>query len=115
MPKKRSQAHSWSEAKRLARQGGYGEKVVVSKPNEPRLPPEFGRSYLAIHMGANAVYRDNRPRDSYQIREYDDKWTIELDQHNPEQGNAIKHAVMDAPVYTAIAATAVGALLSGGS
>lgn len=100
------QAYSWSQAKRLARQRGYGEKVKVSKHSEPSLPPEFERSTLSIPAGARAVYRDQRAKESFQIREFDGHWTIELDHHNPDKGNAVAHAVQDAPLYTAGAAIA---------
>lgn len=77
------------------------------------LPPGFERSRLSIRGPANAVYRDQRKTDSFQIREYDNKWTIELDRHNPETGNAVAHAITDAPGYT-LAALAVGAVVSSG-
>lgn len=112
-PNYQDSAHSWSQAKRLARQRGYGEKVKVLKTSEPFLPPEFQESILAIPAGASAVYRDQNVRDSFQIREFDDYWTIELDHHNPDKGNAIAHAVIDAPLYSAsavIAATYLGGL-----
>jgi len=68
---------------------------------------------LSIEAGAEAVYRDQRETDSFQIREYEDKWTIELDRHNPETGNAIAHAVYDATKYTVAAVVAVGAVVIG--
>lgn len=40
----RDYAHSWAEAKRLAREQGHGEKITVPKTAEHRLPPEFERS-----------------------------------------------------------------------
>ncbi|QLH79812.1 hypothetical protein HZS55_22055 [Halosimplex rubrum] len=106
-------AYSWWKAKQLARKQGYGEKIEVPKTDEPSLPPEFERSALSISAGAQAVYRDQQKTDSFQVREYEGKWTIELDQHNPEAGNPLAHAVYDAPKYTAAAVVAVGAITSG--
>jgi len=112
-PNDRDHAYSWREAKRLAREQGHGEKIVVSKTSEPMLPPEFERSNWSVKAGAEAVYRDQKETDSFQIREYKNKWTVELDHHNPETGNAIAHAVRDAPKYTAVAVVVAGAAVSG--
>lgn len=106
-------AYSWREAKRLAREQGYGEKIELPKRSSPVLPPEFEQSRLSIRGSANAVYRDQRKTDSYQVREYDNKWTIELDRHNPETGNAVAHAITDAPGYTL--ALVIGAAVFGAS
>lgn len=111
-PNDRDRAHSWAEAKRLARQQGYGEKITVPKTSERRVPPEFERSAWSVRAGAEAVYRDQQETDSFQIREYEEKWTIELDHHNPETGNAIAHAVYDAPKYTLAAVGITSAALS---
>lgn len=105
-------AHTWAQAKRLSEQE-YGKKIKIPKTSEPRLPPEFEQSTLSINGGANAVYRDQQATDSFQIREYGDYWTIELDRHNPEQGNAVAHAFLDAPKYTLSALAAVGAVFGG--
>ena len=112
-PNDGAHAHSWTEAKRLSQERGYGEKIIVPKASEHMLPPGFERSYLSIEAGAEAVYRDQQETDSFQIREYEEKWTIELDRHNPETGNAVAHAVCDATKYTATAVVAVGAAVSG--
>lgn len=106
-------AGSWAQAKRLAREQGYGTKITVPKAKEPTLPLEFEQSLLSIPGGANAVYRDQRKTDSFQIREYNDHWTIELDKHNPEEGNPLAHAVQDAPKYTLAAVAIVGAAMGG--
>ncbi|WP_232700808.1 hypothetical protein [Halobacterium wangiae] len=108
----RGYAYSWAEAKRLAREQGYGEKITVPKTAEFTLPPGFERSYWSIEAGAEAVYRDQQETDSFQIREYEDEWTIELDRHNPETGNAIAHAVYDAPKYTLAAVGIAGTTVS---
>ena len=101
-------AHGWAEAKRLARRQGYGQKITVPKTSEPTLPPGFEPSRWSIKAGAEAVYRDQQVKDSFQVREYGDRWTIELDHHNPETGNVVAHAVRDAPMYTLAAAVLVG-------
>ncbi|WP_436348805.1 hypothetical protein [Natronorubrum sp. FCH18a] len=106
-------AHSWGDAKRLAREQKYKTKIKLSKQNAPFLPSEFEPSSLSIPGSANEVYRDQNPTDSFQIREYDDHWTIEMDQHNPETGKMVAHAVQDAPSYT-LAALVVGAAIFGG-
>lgn len=106
-------AHTWAEAERLARKQGHGQKITVPKTSEPTLPPRFKRSYRSINAGAEAVYRDQRKIDSFQIRDYGDKWTIELDHHNPETGNALAHVVYDAPKYTLAAVAVVGAAMGG--
>lgn len=69
---------------------------------------------MSLNMGANKVYRDQKPTNSLQIREYDDFYTVEMDRHNPEEGNAIKHAVTDAGKYTLVAVVA-GVAIFGGS
>lgn len=105
-------AHSWPEAKRLANKHRYGTKVVVPKWSVGGLPREFEPSALSIRIQANAVYRDQRALDSFQIREFDDHWTIEMDQYNPEEGYAIQHAVADAPLYTLAATTVIGTIFA---
>lgn len=109
----RTCATSWSEAMRLAREQKYSTKIELPKEFAGPIPREFEQSALSIPNGATAVYRDQRAQDSYQIREYDDRYTIEMDQHNPEAGNAVAHAVVDAPLYTAAAIVGLGALLNG--
>lgn len=101
-------AYSWHEAKRLAREQGYGERIELPKRSVLGLPDEFECSGLSIQGSAKAVYRDQRETDSFQVREYEDKWAIELDHHNPETGNAIAHAINDAPEYTIAAVAAIG-------
>lgn len=107
-------AHSWQAAKRLARRHRYGTKITVPMHSAPYLPPGFEQSALSINNGAKAVYRDQRARDSFQIREFDDHWTIEMDKYNPEQGYAIQHAVADAPGYTLAATAVLGAFFAAG-
>lgn len=98
---------------RRARNQKYNTKIDVPKAAVGGIPPEFDRSPppYSIKKNAIAVYRDQQPTDSFQIREYETKYTIEMDQHNPETGNPVAHAVHDATAYTAVAAVALGATL----
>lgn len=98
---------------RLAREQKYGTKIKLPKGFAGPLPRRFERSSLSLPNGATAVYRDQQARDSFQVREHDDHYTVEMDRHNPEQGNAVAHAVYDAPMYTAIGIMAAGAIFSG--
>ncbi|SFC68106.1 hypothetical protein SAMN05444422_11475 [Halobiforma haloterrestris] len=104
----RASATSWHSAKRRARDQKYNTKVEVPKAFVAGVPPEFERSLLSLPNGAKAVYRDQEPTDSFQIREFDDHYTIEMDRHNPETGNAVAHAVQDAPAYTAVGLAVLG-------
>lgn len=92
----------------------YGKKVKISKAAAGTVPPQFTESPMSLNMGANQVYRDQQATDSFQIREYDDYYTVQLDKHNPEKGDAVKHAVTDALPYT-LAAVGIGAMVFGGS
>lgn len=105
-------AHSWNTAFYMAQQE-YGKKVKISKMAAGGLPPQFTESPISLYMGANKVYRDQRATDSFQIREYDDHYTVQMDRHNPDDGNAVKHAMTDALPYT-LAAVGVGAMVFGG-
>lgn len=107
----RTSAYSWSEAKCRARNEKYSTKIEVPKTAVYGVPSEFEQSALSLLNGANAVYRDQRPTDSFQIREFDTKYTIEMDRHNPETGNAVAHAVQDATAYTAVGVAVLGAAL----
>lgn len=69
----KTKAHSWAEAKRLAREHRYKTKIGLPKDYAPFLPPEFESSARSIPGTANAVYRDQKPKDSFQVREYDDR------------------------------------------
>jgi hypothetical protein len=108
-------ATSWRDAVRTARERGYGKNVKLSKRNTIGIPARFEPSRLSITAGANAVYRDQQAKDSIQIREYDDYYTVELDRYNPEQGYPIQHAAQDAPKYTALALGIVAAVAGAGS
>lgn len=93
----------------------YGEKVSQPKHGPYASPPGFVESSFphSIPSGAEAVYREDTPTDSIQIRVYEDKVTYQLDRYNPHY-HPVQHAVYDAPEYTALAIMA-GAALAGSS
>lgn len=102
---------------REARNRGYGETVTRVKTGRFLPPPGFEESSppQSLPLGAQAVYREDRPTDSIQIRVYDDKVTYQLDRFNPEY-HPIRHAAFDATAYTALAiAVGYGLAGSGGS
>ncbi|MFC6723516.1 hypothetical protein ACFQE1_03745 [Halobium palmae] len=106
------EAHSWHSAFASARQSS-GKKIRIGKEFAGPLPPQFTPSARSLRLGANEVYRDQQPTNSLQIREYDDHYTVQLDRHNPETGNLIQHALVDATAYT-VGAAALGVALFGG-
>lgn len=99
---------------RMARRAGYGETITVPKAEVFGIPTNFESSSLSLHFGAKAVYREDRARDSLQLREYDDHYTLQLDRYNPEY-RPVAHAIADAPEYTIGAAALGAALLGAGS
>ena len=100
--------HSWRGAFRAAGEA-YGKTVTVPKAAVGPLPSRFEPSPLSLSLGANAVYRDDRPTDSFQVRAYEDRYTVQLDRHNPDDGSAVRHAFTDAAAYTVPLAAAVAA------
>jgi hypothetical protein len=97
-----------------ARRRDYGETITLDRRGNVDIladvePAPFPLSLL---LGAEAVYRENRAKDTVQIRVYEDKVTLQLDRYNPRNYPA-KHAVGDAGEYTALAAVAAAALWSG--
>lgn len=107
-------AYSWAEASRRVHDEEYGEKIELPKEYAAELPRRFESSDRSIRGQANAVYRDQQKTDSIQVREYDDKWVLEVDRHNPETGKPLAHVIEDAPEY-ALGAFVVGAILFGAS
>lgn len=88
---------------------GYGEKVKMPLPR--RIPAEFEQSPMSLHAGADKVYREDRARDSLQLRVYDGHATVELDRYNPEY-YPVKHAVQDATKYTIAGVAGIALLVS---
>lgn len=98
---------SWETALTIVRHLLPGAEVSVPKEAEPLLPATVSlrRSNVpwSIHKGARTVYRENRPGDHVQIREYADHWTIQLDHYNPHY-RPVRHVAIDTPEYTRRAA-----------
>lgn len=110
-------AHSWQSAFAKAREQGYSAEVEIPKSAERSLPwnldirkspPPF-----SLPMGAKRVYRDDKRGDHFQIREYEDRWTVDLDRFNPHYA-PVRHAAADATQYTALAA-GIAAVAFGGA
>lgn len=95
------------------KQNKINPELIVPKKNlpNPRKIKRFDRSeILSIEEGAKYVFRDNRKRDSLQVRLYEGSsldridcnynkpvYSIQLDQYNPSEGfcPAIKHLFKD--------------------
>lgn len=111
------EAASWFSARRRARDLSYNTEVEVSKLAETSLPSDMdlreSRFPYSVAKGAQSVYREDTPGEHFHIREYSDRWTIELDRSNPHY-QPISHALTDASEYTALAVVATIALASFG-
>lgn len=105
---------SHESAVRQARRSRYGEKIERPKSGQFFPPRGFEESPFpeSLPMGAQAVYRDDRPTDSVQIRVYEDRVTYQLDQYNPKH-HPLQHALFDATIYTAAFAIGIGIAGSG--
>lgn len=98
-------AHSVPQAEWLAAQTGD----TITIPNPPARPPErYERSPLSLPMGQQAAYRTPGPKEHYQLRVYEDRWTVEQDSFHPKH-YPVQHAAIDAPMATAVVLTAFGA------
>lgn len=110
-------AHSWQLAFAKARELGYSAEISVPKRAERSLPRNMNIRKspppFSLPKGAKAVYREDQRGDHFQIREYEDHWTVDLDRFNPHYAPA-RHAMADATQYTALAA-GVAAIAFGGS
>lgn len=92
---------------------GDEEKISISKSKVPALPDYFEEHYPANEMqndGAIASYRDNRERNSLHVIEYEDHWTVHVDDHNPKYA-PVKHLTQDAPAEGALLAIAAAGIL----
>lgn len=73
--------------------------IRLDKSPDVPEPTEWGmnleRDGMSFSKEANAVYRDSRPTDSIQVREYDDHYTIQLDHANPTEGRIVEHYQLD--------------------
>lgn len=94
---------SWDVALVLLRHVVPDAEVTIPKPAEPILPPGLAvrRSNVpwSVHKGARRVYREDHPGEHVQIREYPDRWTVQLDAFNPHY-RPVRHVVVDAREYT---------------
>lgn len=95
----------------------YGDRLRLERDGRVRFDTRrvFEESPFpeSLPMGAETVYREDRPTDSVQVRVYDDRVTLQLDRYNPKY-RPVEHAVADATEYAVFAgATAVGAVLGG--
>lgn len=112
------EAASWSSARRRARDLCYNTEVEVSKLAEASPPPDMdlreSRFPFSVAKGARAVYREDTRGEHFHIREYDDRWTIELDRSNPHY-EPVTHALTDASEYTALVAVVAIALATFGA
>lgn len=102
------EVQSWASALAVVRHLSPEALVTVPKDAEPTLPddPAVRRSNVpwSIHKGARRVYREDRPGDHVQIREYADRWTVERDSYNPHY-RPVRHVAADTPAYTRYAVT----------
>lgn len=94
---------SWKGALALVRHVASDAEVTVSKRDEPLLPPgvPVRRSNVpwSVHKGARRVFREERPSEHVQIREYPDHWTVEVDSFNPHY-RPLRHLMLDTGPYT---------------
>ncbi len=104
---------SWRAYFRNIRQRSYGEKIDVPKSKVGQLPSNFEVSALSIKNGAQEVYREKKAKDSIQIREYENYYTLQLDRYNP-QYHPIGHALVDATGYTLTATVGAVIVAKGG-
>jgi hypothetical protein len=77
---------SWPVALAVVRHAAPDPEVTVPKAAEPALPNlplRRANVPFSVHRGAWRVYREDVPVEHVQIREYADRWTVELDRHNP--------------------------------
>lgn len=91
-------AESWESAFADAAERGYNKQVAVPKEGVGGLPDEFTVSPLSIPHGSDRAFRDDAAIDSFHVREYENKWTVELDKYNP-RSKPIKHLIEDVIKY----------------
>lgn len=98
-------APTWSEAFERARDPGYGDEIVVPRAAEPALPETMSlrRSPppMSLRKGATTVYRQDERGEHYQIREYEDHWTVAFQSHNPHAA-PLQHLLTDVNVWRAL-------------
>lgn len=87
---------NWEDYIDEIRRAGYGKKKKVPKNKVGELPDRFEPSPLSLKNGAKAVYREDCQEDTVQVREYDDYYTLQLDQYHPKY-TPVKHMSKDVP------------------
>lgn len=105
---------NWNTYLNQARSAEYGEKIAVPKDAVFGVPRGFEESALSFPNGATKVYREARETDTLQLREYEDRYTLQKDRYHPQE-YPVRHAVHDATKYTALGVAALVALASGGA
>ncbi|MFB6175912.1 MAG: hypothetical protein ABEI99_01975 [Halobaculum sp.] len=95
-----------------------GEETTIRKSAVTgRLPDAFDHSLLSYQKDANDVFRDGRSERTLQIREYDDRYVLQMDAHHPLAA-PVAHFRNDVPpskqamlAVGVLAAVAVGGVL----
>lgn len=112
------EAASWLSARQRAKDLCYNTEVELSKLAEASLPPDMDLQEssfpYSVAKGAQSVYREDTRGEHFHIREYADRWTIELDRSNPHY-EPVAHALTDASEYTALAVALAIALATFGA
>lgn len=101
--RQRVEIDSWAAAIGLLRHVLPDAEVTVSKQTEPLLPSDLpvrrSNAPWSVHKGARRVYREARRGTHLQIREYPDRWVLEVDASNPHY-RPIRHVALDTGPYT---------------
>lgn len=65
---------------------GVGAKIVIPKEAVGKLPKQFKRSPppKSLQNQAQAVYREERDLNHFQVREFSAYWEVELDKFHPD-------------------------------
>lgn len=106
---------TWAQALLRVQILGHTGHVVVPKAEEPALPDavtlRMSNFPWSLHRGATRVYREDSPGEHVQIREYQDRWTVSLDRHNPHY-RPVSHSRTDVPLTALASVPVAGALRS---
>lgn len=90
----------WEDYFQKAVEAGYNVEIPIPREAVGDLPEFFHRDRMAIHKGAKATYRQDVPRNSLHLREFEDRFTVEVDRYHPKY-HPIKHLLLDAGPYLA--------------
>jgi len=87
--------------------------VRIDKGRITPHPTNWGwgleEDYTGLPKGANKMYRSDEPRNTIQVREYDDHYKVQLDHAHPTQ-NPVAHYKFDMSPGQKLAGLAVAAL-----